>query len=247
MNPRMLDESSRSMTRVQLKQIKAPKSTKTWQPVEHHQLVTKIEEALNRNNLSVSKEEIAVARNGGFLFYVCDIERNYGAKLCKTKGFNASMGVMSSNNKRIAIQISVGARVEAGEGLLFSSDIIILRKKHTHALRIDEEMDKAVSSFIQGFENLSEEIQRMKDIELEDLEAMGIILKSFTEHRVLPIRLIYKVSKEYFTPSHREFKARNLWSLQNAFIIAAKELSPSRRFLSLKLLAKIFTDTINEQ
>lgn len=247
MNARLLAKNARAMSRTQLKQIKAPKGTKTWQPMEHHHLITKIEEALGRANLSIPKEDIAVARGGEFLFYVADIDRGYGSKLLKTKGYSASIGVMSSNNKRIAIQISVGARVEVCDNLMFSGDVIILRKKHTQSLKIDEELDKALISFSEGFKSLADEIEVMKSKELEDLEAMGIILESFTKHKVLPIRVIYQVYQEYFNPTHKEFKARTLWSLQNAFTIAARELSPGRKFLSLKILAKIFSDILKDQ
>ena len=247
MNAKLLTKNTRQMSRVQLKQIKAPKGTKGWQPVEHYQLVIKIEEALNRANLTVSKEEIAVARDGQFLFYIADIERGYASELLNTKGYGAALAVMSSINKRIAIQIWVGARVEAGENLMFSGDVIVLRKKHSHRLKIDEELDLAIGGFKDGFKDLAEEIKRMKEVELEDLEAMGIILESFTKHKALPIRVIYKVYEEYFSPSHKDLKPRTLWSLQNAFTIAAKDLSPGRKFFSLRVLAKMFSGITREK
>lgn len=247
MNPRVIAQNDREISRVQLKQIRPPKATKTWQPVEHYELVLKMEEALQRHNLSIAKEEIAIARGGGFLFYVADVERGHGAKLLKTKGYTASIGIMSSNNKRIAIQVSVGARVTVCDNLLFSGDTLTLRKKHSHSLKIAEELDKTVLGFIEAFDSLASEIEVMKEKEIADQEAMSIILPAFTVERVLPIRLIYKVCQEYFNPTHKEFKGRNLWSLQNAFTIAATDLSPGRKFSSLKILGRIFTNLIKKQ
>lgn len=54
-----------------------------------------------------------------------------------------------------------------------------------------------------------------------------------------PVRLLKTVHREFFVaPSHEEFKQRTVWSLENAFTMALKELKPVRQYEAAAKLGK---------
>jgi hypothetical protein len=58
------------------------------------------------------------------------------------------------------------------------------------------------------------------------------------ENRV-PLRLLKAVHHEFFVaPSHEEFKAKTIWSLENAFTTAFKELKPVKQYEATAKLGK---------
>ncbi len=65
-----------------------------------------------------------------------------------------------------------------------------------------------------------------------------MIYRAFMERR-FPLKLIKTVHHEFFVaPSHDEFKARTVWSLENAFTTAFKELKPVRQYEAAAKLGK---------
>ena len=65
-----------------------------------------------------------------------------------------------------------------------------------------------------------------------------MIYCAFMQNR-FPLKLLKTVHREYFVaPSHEEFKAQTVWSLENAFTIAFKELKPVKQYEAVAKLGK---------
>jgi len=57
-----------------------------------------------------------------------------------------------------------------------------------------------------------------------------IIYSAFMSNK-FPLKLMKSVHREYFEhPSHKEFEQPTMWSLENSFTTAFKELAPVRRY-----------------
>jgi hypothetical protein len=54
-----------------------------------------------------------------------------------------------------------------------------------------------------------------------------------------PLKLLRTVHQEFFVaPSHAEFKQQTVWSMENAFTTAFKELKPVRQYEATAKLGK---------
>lgn len=228
------------LDRKALMKVEAPKPTKTWQPVKHYDLLMEIEAALNREKISIDKEQLAVQRNGAFFYAVLDLIDKKHA----TKEYTSSLGIRASNNKLMSIQIAVGARVFVCDNLAFHGDFIALKRKHTIGLDLAAEVNNAIKTFAKKFELFSQEIRDMRQRKISDDEAKAIIFDVF-EQRVMPVRLFDDVAQQYFKPDYREFTPRTIWSLHNALTFAAKDLTEERKFMALKKIGEKFSALVH--
>jgi hypothetical protein len=62
--------------------------------------------------------------------------------------------------------------------------------------------------------------------------------RAFMENR-FPVKLLRAVHREYFVaPSYEEFREKTVWSLENAFTTAFKELKPQQQYQATAKLGK---------
>lgn len=209
------------ISRSDLSLCKTPTATQTWKPIAHSVLVDCIEETLNRNHLKIAKEEYAVQSEGNKLFGVMTLNSEFG-------GYATALGIRTSNDKSFPVQMIAGARVFVCDNLAFSGDVIMLRRKHTAGLNLRDEIAGGIRRAIAKFADVSTSVERMTAIDLtgKDVAAKAKILDAAIKG-VMPLRLIPAIYENYFEPKHEEFKARNAWSLHNAFTEAFKELKPN--------------------
>lgn len=235
----LLHKGATRISRNDLKKIEPPKGTSTWAPVKHSDLLSVVTNSLEKHKIEILKEDLSVQRNGMFFFGTLDLKMKH-----KEKDFTSALGLRSSNNKLIAIQMAVGARVFVCDNLAFSGDLIALNRKHTVGLPLEKEVDRAIVAFAEKFEEFSEQIKNFKKTEIKMIDAKEIIFDLFIEKRIMPLRFMDDVAKEYANPSFEDFKPRTMWSLQNAFTKVAGELSEACRFRSLKILGKFFSELV---
>ena len=229
-----IERNAVRLERDALKSIEPPPPTKTWQPVKHYDLLTEIELALGKRDITITKEQLAVQRRGELFYGVLDLTRQTDDQ------FTSALGIRASNNKLMAIQIAVGARVFVCDNLMFQGDTIALKRKHTSGLNLAGEVDVAIAAFANKFDVLCKEVQAFRGHPLSDADAKALILDVYVQEHILPVRTLETVFSEYFTPQFEEFNERTVWSLYNAFTYAAKELPPERKFQSLKQLGGMF-------
>ncbi len=151
----------------------------------------------------------------------------------------AALGLRTSNNKTMAIQICAGLAVFVCDNLAFRGDMIALRRKHTSGLRLQGELSQAVMRFQEHIGILTSEIQGLKRRELSDESAKAFIHDAFVRH-VMPVRLLPEVSQAYFEPQVSEFEPRTAWSLHNAFTGVAKTMPISTRLPAIQELGRLF-------
>jgi len=73
---------------------------------------------------------------------------------------------------------------------------------------------------------------------LSDASAKLLIYQAFIEDETgFPKHLARRVHDLYFQPIHAEFQPRTMWSLQNAFASAFKELDPIPQYKATARLA----------
>lgn len=228
------------VSRQELHCIVPPPPTNTWRPVAHNELMVAVEAELARRSLTITRESYAVQREGALLFGVLDLAWQH------TNEFAAAIGIRTSNDKSISLQLAVGLRVFVCDNLSFSGDLIALNRRHTSGLDLAVELASALDRYQNGFQTLSHHVDRLKNSLLTDRQAKLLIYRAF-EQAIMPVRFFSAVHGTYFAPEHQRtepalaaFSERSLWSLHNSFTHHVKTMAPGPAFRATVNLGKLF-------
>jgi hypothetical protein len=227
------------VTREQLALIPAPAPTTTWRPIPHIELVNTLENVLRANQIIIKEERFALRRDGSTLFGVLQLGYD------DTPDGQAALGLRTSNDKSMSIQICAGLSVFVCDNLVFRGDLIALNRKHTSGLNLRTELAMAVLRFQDHFGRLAGEVERLKQRLLTDLEAKALMHDTFAAG-LMPLRFLPAVSRSYFEPALPEFAPRTAWSLHNAFTGAAKDMPLTTRLPAIQTVGKLFGMTAEE-
>ena len=127
---------ARRITRKELRAIEPPAGTRTWKPISHGELLDVLEQELRRRSLAIQEEAYAIQGEGMLLFGAIDLAWR------QTEEFAAAIGLRTSNDKRFSLQLAVGMRVFVCDNLVFSGDLIALRRKHTRGLNLPRRLPR---------------------------------------------------------------------------------------------------------
>jgi hypothetical protein len=221
------------VTREQLALVETPDATRSFKPVPHIELIETLEHVLGLNHITIRKEQFALRRDGATLFGVLHLA------YADTGDGMSALGLRTSNNRTMSIQLCAGLSVFVCDNMVFRGDLIALNRKHTAGLHLRTELNHAILRFQDHFGRLTGEIANLKERTLSDIEAKAIMHDVFTQG-ILPIRLLPDASLLYFEPFIDEFRARNAWSLHNAFTAVAKEMPITTRMPAIQELGRYF-------
>ncbi len=83
------------------------------------------------------------------------------------------------------------------------------------------------------------QVENWRAQQLSTATAKLTIYRAFIEGDLdIPKHLARRAHEPYFTPQHREFESRTMWSLSNAFTSAFKELDPIPQFRATARLGR---------
>jgi len=221
------------VTREQLALVETPDATRSFKPVPHIELIDTLEHVLRLNQITIRNEKFALRRDGSTLFGVLQLAYQ------DTPDGMAALGLRTSNNRTMSIQICAGLSVFVCDNMVFRGDLIALNRKHTAGLHLRTEINHAVLRFQDHFGRLTGEISNLKDRAVSNSEAKAILHDVFVQG-ILPIRLLPDASDLYFEPFVDEFRPRNAWSLHNAFTAVAKEMPITTRMPAIQELGRYF-------
>ena len=113
------------VTREQLALVETPDATRSFKPVPHIELIDTLEHVLKLNHITIRKEQFALRRDGMTLFGVLQLQYQ------DTPDGMAALGLRTSNNRTMSIQICAGLSVFVCDNMVFRGDLIALNRKHT--------------------------------------------------------------------------------------------------------------------
>lgn len=148
------------------------------------------------------------------------------------------MGLRTSNDKTLAIQIAIGARVVVCDNLLMSGELIALKRKHTSGLELAGELHAGVIRYEYGYRQLGQGIERLRRCSISLVEAREMVFNIFAQ-RILPVKLFPRVAREYVKDS-RACRGISAWAVQNSCAAALKTLKPSVAFVANVKLGTFF-------
>lgn len=212
------------VTMEQLREVVVPDRTRSYMPVEHHDLVSvirdKAAELFNPMGFEEKSLQLGLARGGMQLF----------GHLAFLNGRSDSMGMAigfrNSYDKTLPVGIGVGSHVFVCDNLALGGDIKIFRK---HTYRVWDDLRTFISNSLGNapdqYDTMIEDAKMMGQDELTNDGAFEILGKLYG-HDILTVTQLTVAKKEWLVPSHPEFEPRTKWSLFNAVTESLKGAHP---------------------
>ena len=211
------------MTLDELKTLPVPDTTRTHQPVPHHEIVAALTETLSFRHISVVRQEFAATTDGAKMFGVMDLDYEF-------TGARFSIALRNSNNKAFRLGLVAGYRVFCCDNMSFSGDFQPVLAKHSKKLNITNLISIGVDSIQRNFDPLKRTISDWRANQLSDDDAKLVMYEAYVRGGLDAPNLLKETDKLYFEPQYPEFEERTLYSLSNAFTSAFKELKPFQQF-----------------
>jgi hypothetical protein len=217
--------------------IKVPEQTETYIPVSHQELVTKIKEAGTKHyNTSPFETKLEINHRGQQMFG--SMTFHDGSQLSGS-GMNRSIGFRNSYDKTLPIGVCGGASVVVCSNLMFTGDIIKMRK---HTQNVEDDLDKLIQKLFDDvdrrYDQSVEDKLTMEQIHFSDTDAGNYLGQLFVNEGVLNGAQLKKATDEWFNSS--AFTERTAWSAYNACTEALKSAHPMN---ALEKYTKLHTFT----
>ena len=205
----------------------------TWRPLPHGTFVEMIEQAFSRHGFTISEpvHYRAKARGNEKIQDLPEYGRFlslYGIThpgLPSIEGLTWEGGFGNSYDMTMAAGGGLGDRVSVCSNGMYMGATHGFKRKHTVGMDRDraglfehvfELVDNAIGGLLKQAEGRERQIKRFKNTGCEDVDARYVIMEA-AKRGVIGAAATMRVLKHWETPEHREFKDRNVWSLQNAF------------------------------
>lgn len=209
-----------------LKLLSTPPVTDTWTPIPHYELVTALEGQLRARGIAIVKEQYAVQK--AKLFGVIDTDYQV------TEEGGAAIGVRTSNDMSLALQLAIGYRVFVCDNMSFAGDLIALKRKHTANLDLHAEFAQGIGRYVQGYGKLQENIEWWKERIVSKERGKQLIYDIFHQ-KVVPLRLFHPAVQDW-----ERAEDKTMWRLQNCVSNHIKTLNPGPAFTSTLKLSRFF-------
>lgn len=219
------------VSRTDLALIPEVVATDTFQPIAHSRLIDQLEEALSFRHISIERDEYAVSPDGMKLFGLLELNSEY-------EGVRFAIGLRNANDKSMRLGMVAGYRVFICDNMALSGDFKPLLAKHSKNFDLVEAVSMGVDRIQRNWQPLREAIEFKRRHQLNKTDAQSLIYRAFMENK-FPVKLLKAVHREFFiAPSYEEFREQTVWSLENAFTTAFKELRPAQQYQATAKLGK---------
>ena len=206
-------------------QLKTPaKAGGLWKGISHHHLATTIMDELETRGIEVEKSQFSLAKKGANCVGAFDLNI---PSIDSPEGTQYSLGFMNYNDLCKPLELISGANVTiCHNGMVTGTQI--LRKRHTHGLQLFNQIDAAVSAYLQQITSLEQIIEDLKEFPIPKNKASDLILEA-GRRDLLPWTRIKEVDAEYRNPTHPEHGTGTRWALLQAFTQITKKSPPNRQ------------------
>jgi hypothetical protein len=203
------------VTRAEVQSTATPRPTDTWQPIPHIELIERVEETLQLNQLDIGNVAHALSHGGARYFGLMEVRSPELA----ADDYAYVLGIRNSHDKLFPAGLVIGAVVFCCDNLSFqSSEGIRVSRKHTRFIRRDLAalVQGSIGKLMTAWHQQDQRIERYKHHGLTDEQVHDLVIRS-VDVGVLPNRKVPDLLKEWREPRHEEFNDRNAWSLFNGY------------------------------
>jgi hypothetical protein len=181
--------------RDKLAAIPAPDPVGRWFPLKHSKVLDTVGQTLEASGYRVTKERLAVARDGHRFFGTLDLDS------ALVPGVSIAVGIRNSTDKSFPLGFCAGSRVFVCDNLAFRSELLV-KRKHTRfgEMRFQNEIAGAIAQ-LKDFQAVEgRRIRWLQDTAVTEETASRLGLKAL-EQGVVSAPAVPKVWKEILSPS----------------------------------------------
>lgn len=195
-----------------VRSIATPDPTETHQPIPHGTLIDMTRRALGDVGYRVESERYELANDGARMFSTWAIVNG-----THSDDYRLSVGLRNAHDKAFAAGMGLGTWVLVCSNLDFAADFLFGRKHTPNILRDLPDLVRNLVGNVPTFRDTHERrLQAYRRTSLSDVDVHDVLIRS-VDSKVMATSYIAKVLEEWRSPQHEEFKARNVWSLMNAY------------------------------
>jgi len=222
--------------RQDLRELPTPEATTTFQPIPHFKFVEAIVESLAYRKIEVVTDEYAVTHEGLRCFGVMEVN-------LEDVGIRLAIGLRNGNDRSMSLGLTSGYRVFCCSNLAFRGEFSPVTRKHSKHIDLIETVSTGIDRIQRHFQPMLERVKAFQSFELSDNQAKIMLADAFVLRKLaVPKHLGERVAKAYFEPELEDFKPRTMWSFENAFTGAFKELDPVPMFEATAALPKFLAN-----
>ena len=220
-----------------LRAVKVPEATRTYQPVSHYDMAFNLgnvtRELLTPKGYTFVKEQYGLGREGQKFFGLFQY-RNGGTEMGMAVAFR------NSYDKSMSAGIAIGAQVFVCDNLAFSGDICVM-KKHTANIieSLRNEMITAVFNSVCKYEQVHKHLDYFRTLPIDNNRGFEIIGRLAGEE-VITATEVNESFRQWKKPEYPEFGERNVYSLYNSVTCALRSAPPQRILEAHKRLHEAF-------
>lgn len=226
--------ATEKITRNALAKIATPEATDTFRPIPHYELINTLVETLSFRHIQVVGEEYAVSPEGEKMFGLLELDATF-------LDCRFSIGVRNAHDKSMRLGLVAGYRVMVCTNMAFQGEFHPVLAKHTKKFNLQDALTLGVDRIQRNWTPLKEALERRQNFELTENQARLHIYEAFVDG-ALPIKLMRTVDHLFFFPQHKEFRPRTLWTLENAFTSAFKQLKPVPQYNATARFGKFISE-----
>ena len=202
----------------EVREVRTPRSTDSWCPIPHHQLITTVQRTLSTTNLRIGTQAHSLSHEGQRYFGLMEVHAQ-----TSSDDYCWVLGLRNSHDKTFPAGIVAGASVFVCDNLSFSGEIKFARKHTRFIVRdLPQLVSRSIGLLLAKWHDQDKRIAAYKEASITDIEAHDLVIRA-TDVGVCSNRLIPPVLHEWREPRHDAFERRNIWSLFNAFTESLKE------------------------
>ncbi|NIT57183.1 MAG: hypothetical protein GWN00_13410, partial [Aliifodinibius sp.] len=161
--------------------VDCPAPSKRWHPISHGDARNLTLEAVDRAGLTVTEERYALSGNkkkgNGDTRMFGELILG-GGDLSLPDDFRMALGLRNSVDQTISLNLCGGESVMVCGNMCFFGEFMT-KRKHTINIMADipSMMDQAISTYLEGFVDRANEIERWKTIELSQPDVDHIVME----------------------------------------------------------------------
>ena len=198
--------------------VPTPQQTRSYQPVHNKDLIDYVRVRVGEQfGSDIISESYALS---------CKDQQMFGTMTVETENpeHNLTIGLRNSYNKSLSVGLCSGSEMMVCTNLCFSGSAMTVLRKHTVNVwrDIETHVDAALMTSKAHYERMSLQLEAMKTVPLDLEDGYGLIGRALG-HDVLKPQQATVAMKDWKSPRHEEFEARDMFSMYNCFTEGLKK------------------------
>ena len=207
-----------------LGQIQVPPETRTFKPVPHDHLVTKMIEVSSDifTDYTMVGEHYALAREGQRLFAVLNFQHK------EIPDMALSLAARSSYDKSMSLAFAAGATIFICTNLALQGDIVEMKKHSPKNMdNIEDTVLRMTYKSMKSFKQINTDAHFLQQVPMSNERGFEMLGKLYGEGLLTP-RQLPVVKDKWLRPDYECFQARNAWSFYNSVNEGLKSTPPNK-------------------